>query len=71
MAGRPVTLSPVSLLEGLNLAEQPSFPALLEHLYEVRYQGPVVFHFAGGIPRTVEFQTSIQVPLEGPPKKGT
>jgi len=58
-----------SILGDFDLASRPSFPALLEHLYQSRFQGPVVFHFAGGIPRMVEFQQALQVPLASAPKK--
>lgn len=75
MADRPpsphVEFAVESQLADFDLASRPSFAALLEHLYQQRYQGPILFHFAAGVPRMVEFQQSLQVPLAGPPKKGT
>lgn len=63
MAGRPLTTSAEAFLEGLNFSEPPTFPVLLEQLYQQRYQGTLIFHFAGGIPRKVEFPCPVQLPL--------
>jgi hypothetical protein len=47
----------------------PTFPELLERLYADKFQGPVTLHFAGGLPRRVEFPRPVQVDLLPLPKK--
>lgn len=42
----------------------PTFAELLERLYAVQFQGPVVLHFAGGLPRRVEFPQPVGVDLK-------
>jgi hypothetical protein len=42
-----------------------SFPALLERLYVEKHTGPVLLHFAGGQPRSVEIlKPSERIPLD-------
>lgn len=42
----------------------PSFPEMLEQLWQDRHTGPVVIHFANGRPNVVEIQTSKVIRLE-------
>jgi hypothetical protein len=52
------------VLEALDAATAPTFPELLGKLWDLRYQGSVTFHFAGGLPRAVVLQQEAQVPLD-------
>lgn len=59
-------------LEDLNSPTEPTFPDLLQRLYAGKFQGTVVLHFAGGIPRRVEFPQPVQIALDtGLKKTGT
>ena len=63
---RPPVLTAAQILEQLltmNQADPPSFAELLERLYAAKFQGPVVLHFAGGLPRTVEFPQPVKMTL--------
>lgn len=50
-------------VEAFQLTEEPSFPALLEHLYATRYNGEVTLHFHNGKAKVVEFIQSVKVSL--------
>lgn len=72
MADRPPIrrVEDILQLETLNQAGVPTLAELFERLYAARFQGPVTLHFAGGLPRNVEFPQPIQVPLDtGPARK--
>jgi hypothetical protein len=63
--GHPASLT--EYLESRNTAEPPTFMELLERLYALRYTGPVVLHFAGGLPRQVVLDQPVRVPLDVKP----
>ncbi len=48
-------------LETLNQTTPPTFAELLQRLWEAKYQGQVVLHFAGGVPRSVVLSQPVQV----------
>lgn len=50
-------------VEAFQLSEEPSFPALLAHLYETRYCGEVTLHFHNGKAKVVEFVQSVKIDL--------
>ena len=54
----------VDALESLNSPTPPTFAELLERLYQMRFQGAVTLHFAGGIPRAVVLSQPKQIPLD-------
>lgn len=56
--------SVVEALESMNEPTPPSFPELLERLYQMRFQGSCTLHFAGGIPRAVVLSQPVQIPLD-------
>lgn len=54
----------IDALESINQSTPPTFPELLEQLYQLRYTGPLTLNFAGGIPRNVVLSQPVQVPLD-------
>lgn len=63
MSPAPSLATVVDALESMNSTTAPTFAELLERLYDLRYQGQVVLHFAGGIPREVVLSQPVKVPL--------
>lgn len=63
------SVSDILQLETLNQPGCPTLAELFERLYAARFQGPVVLHFAGGLPRNAEFPQPIQLPLDTGPRK--
>lgn len=60
----PAIVSVIEAIEGLNQATPPTFPELLERLYQLRYTGQITLNFAGGLPRNVVLSQPVQVPLD-------
>ena len=54
----------VQAIESLDLTIPPTFAALLDYLWSLRFQGSVTLHFAGGIPRAVELIERTHIPLD-------
>lgn len=61
-------------IDSMDSPTAPTFPALLQRLYDCRFQGRMTLNFTGGVPRTVELAQPLQVPLDtgkpGPGKSG-
>jgi hypothetical protein len=58
------TATIVEALESLDSPTPPTFAELLDRLYQMRFQGAVTLHFAGGIPRAVVLSQPKQIPLD-------
>ncbi len=62
----PALASLLDALESMDAASPPTFPQLLQTLYDLRYTGAVTLHFAGGVAREAVLAQPVAVPLDVP-----
>lgn len=61
----PQQLADLLGLESTDSPSLPTFPDLLEKLYQARYQGALTLHFTGGVARAVVLQgEALKLPLD-------